>query len=266
MRGVLVDDPRGATLAPRGVFGACAATVGVALAVIGCGRARPTAQRDGAADVARDAAIVDGRDGRDGRDGSLAAARVGHRAPPAGWTDVAAAVPDAVLDLRYATAHNLTGAPLYPVARCLLRDAVAARLARAARLLAARGHRLVMWDCYRPASMQLELWRRVPDPRFVAEPRFTADGRPVSGSRHSRGAAVDISLADRVGAPRSMATDHDDFGPAASGARATGDAARWLADLRTAMTAAGFTALASEWWHFDATDAMAYPLADEPLD
>ena len=29
---------------------------------------------------------------------------------------------------------------------------------------------------------------------------------------------------------------------------------------------AGFTALASEWWHFDATDAMAYPLADEPLD
>lgn len=263
MRGVLVDDPRGATLAPRGVFGAGGAgVVGVvvALAVIGCGRARPTGRRDAAADVAIDAALVVVTDA--GTDAPIDA----RRAPPAGWTDVADAIPDAVLDLRYATAHNLTGAPLYPTARCHLRTAVATRLAHAARLLAARGHRLVMWDCYRPASMQRELWRRVHDPRFVAEPRFTADGRPVSGSRHSRGAAVDLSLADRAGAPRAMPTDHDDFGPGASGARATGDSARWLADLRAAMTTAGFTSLASEWWHFDAADALAYPLADEPLD
>lgn len=184
---------------------------------------------------------------------------------PSDWVDVAVHVPTVVLDLRYATDRNLTGAPLYPIARCLLRRAVAARLAAAARDLAARGHRLLLWDCYRPATLQVELWRRVPDPRFVARPRFDEAGRPLAGSRHSRGAAVDVSLADPGGAPRPMPTDHDDFTAAAAGTRATGPAARHLADLRAAMTAAGFVTLPSEWWHFDAPDAHAYPLADDPL-
>lgn len=197
--------------------------------------------------------------------GAAIAADAGLAPPPAGWTDVAVALPDVVLDLRYATAHNLTGAPLYPRARCLLRSAVAERLARAVAVAGARGHRLLLWDCYRPASAQRELWRRVADPRFVAEPRFAADGTPITGSRHSRGAAIDVSLAAPDGAPRPMPTDHDDFGPDASGARATGVAARNLADLRAAMTAAGLVPLASEWWHFEAPDATAYPLADEPL-
>jgi D-alanyl-D-alanine dipeptidase len=34
----------------------------------------------------------------------------------AGLVDAAALVPDAVLDVRYATADNLAGRPLYPVA------------------------------------------------------------------------------------------------------------------------------------------------------
>lgn len=194
-----------------------------------------------------------------------AADAAGLAPPPAGWTDVAVALPDVVLDLRYATADNLTGAPLYPRARCLLRAAVAERLARAVAVAGARGHRLLLWDCYRPASSQRELWRRVADPRFVAEPRFAADGTPLTGSRHSRGAAIDVSLAAPDGTPRPMPTDHDDFGPDASGARATGVAARNLADLRAAMSAAGLVPLASEWWHFDAADATRYPLADEPL-
>lgn len=263
-RGESIDDPRGARTAPRGVFGRTARDVvaaGVVLAVAACGSSRRAPRTDDArapraidaaasAGPAVDAAVVVSLDAR---------------AVPAGWSDVAVAIPDVVLDLRYATPHNLTGAALYPVARCLLRTPVARRLAEAARALAARGHRLVMWDCYRPASLQAELWRRVPDRRFVAEPVFDADGTPRSGSRHSRGAAVDVSLAALDGAPRAMPTDHDDFGPAASGARATGDAARWLDDLRSAMTAAGFATLASEWWHFDAIDGTAYPLSDEPL-
>lgn len=182
-----------------------------------------------------------------------------------GWADVAAVIPDAVLDLRYATAANFTGAPLYPVARCWLRERVAARLARAADELRRAGHRIVLWDCYRPASIQRELWRRVPDPRYVAEPRFDDAGRPIGGSKHSRGAAVDVSLADAAGTPRVMPTDHDAFGPAASGAEATGAAARHHAALRAAMIAAGFEPMATEWWHYDAADWPSYPLADDPL-
>lgn len=186
--------------------------------------------------------------------------------PPPGWVDVAAAIPDAVLDLRYATAANLTGAPLYPVARCWLRADPAARLAAAAEALRARGHRLILWDCYRPASVQRELWRRVPDPRFVARPREDGDGRPIAGSVHSRGAAVDVSLADRDGRARAMPTDHDAFGPAAAGDDARGDARTWLADLRAAMAGAGFAPLATEWWHFDAAGGASYPLTDLPLE
>lgn len=188
------------------------------------------------------------------------------RPPPAGWVDLAVAIPDAVIDLRYATAHNVTGVVLYPVARCWLRAGPAARLVEAAASLRAAGHRLVLWDCYRPASIQRALWQRMPDPRFVARPGDDGDGAPVAGSVHSRGAAVDVSLADQAGTLRAMPTDHDDFGAAASGGTATGDARAWNATLRAVMISAGFRPLASEWWHFDAGGGTVYPLVDLPLE
>ena len=126
--------------------------------------------------------------------------------------DVAGVIPDAVLDLRYATADNFTGAVLYPKATCKLRRAVAARLARAAAALRAQGRRLLVWDCYRPAAIQRELWRRVPDPRYVAD--------PARGSVHGRGAAIDLGLADARGVPVALPTAFDDFSPAAHRARA----------------------------------------------
>ncbi|MEZ4402392.1 MAG: M15 family metallopeptidase [Kofleriaceae bacterium] len=184
--------------------------------------------------------------------------------PPPGWIDVATTIPDAVLDLRYATDRNLTGAPLYRTARCWLREAAAARLAQAAAALRRDGLRLVMWDCYRPPSAQLALWQRVPDRRFVAEPRLDGHGRPIGGSVHSRGGAIDVSLADRAGAPLVMPTDHDDFSGAASGAGATGAARRNLARLRGALTAAGFHPIASEWWHFEAAGTGGAPLVELP--
>ena len=42
-------------------------------------------------------------------------------------------MPDAVIDLRYATANNFVGAPLYPAgARCLIHESLAPGLAKAA--------------------------------------------------------------------------------------------------------------------------------------
>lgn len=186
-------------------------------------------------------------------------------APPAradDFVEVAAAIPDAVIDLRYAGDRNLTGAPLYPRdARCLLRRAVATRLARAADALRAADRRLVFWDCYRPHSVQLALWQALPAAAFVARPASNADGTPRSGSDHTRGAAVDVSLADRAGTIVAMPTDHDDATPAAArvAARKRSADARRLDD---AMTGAGFRPLASEWWHFAAPDAGRYPLRD----
>jgi D-alanyl-D-alanine dipeptidase len=188
-------------------------------------------------------------------------------ARPDDFVDVAALIPDAVLDLRYASEHNFTKRKLYPVARCLLRRAVAARLVAVAARLREQARRLLLWDCYRPASIQQALWELVPDPAYVARPKFDAAGKPIGGSRHSRGAAVDLSLASAEGAALPMPTDHDDFSTAAQPRRAFaakvgGAEAKRLAE---AMTAEGFTPITSEWWHFDAPDSGAFGFSDEPL-
>ncbi len=178
----------------------------------------------------------------------------------AGLVDATLLVPDAVLDVRYATERNFVGRRLYPHARCLLRRPVAERLARAAAALRRRGFRLVLYDCYRPLSVQRELWAARPEPGFVADPQ--------RGSNHNRGAAVDVSLAGTDGAAVSMPTDYDHFGP-----RARADASRGIPPealahrhlLRSAMEREGFRVNRREWWHFDAPEAASYPVLDVPL-
>jgi len=179
-----------------------------------------------------------------------------------GLVEVATVVPDAVIDLRYKRADNFSGAPAYSSdARCLLRGEVATRLARAAAALRAQHLRIVLWDCYRPVSVQKIFWQRVPDPRYVAEPT------PTGGSIHSRAAAVDLGLADEQGRPLAMPTAHDDFSERAHRDHAIADpAVRARMDaLDRAMTGAGFEGLPTEWWHYAAPDAEQYPLLDEPL-
>ena len=70
----------------------------------------------------------------------------------AGFVDVAAVVPDAIVDLRYATPNNFVGVSLYPPdARCLVHKSLAAGLATAAEVLRSTAEVLVFWDCYRAA-------------------------------------------------------------------------------------------------------------------
>jgi D-alanyl-D-alanine dipeptidase len=177
---------------------------------------------------------------------------------PDDFVDAAALVPDAVLDLRYATEHNFTGKQLYPAAHCKLRRAVAAKLVRAAKTLRAQDRRLVIWDCYRPSSIQSVLWKLVPDERYVAN--------PAKGSRHSRGAAVDVGLVDKAGHAVVLPTEFDDFTVAAHRDRALkGDKGAEARRLAKAMEDAGFIGMPTEWWHYDDADATTYPLADDPL-
>ena len=174
---------------------------------------------------------------------------------PAELVEVKQLIPDAVLDLRYATTNNFTGKQVYPVARCKLRRAVAERLARAATALRAQHRHLLIWDCYRPTSIQEVFWKLVPDERYVANPK--------KGSRHGRGAAVDLALVDDQDQPVPLPTKFDEFSEAAHRDHAlTSEEARRLA---AAMTDAGFVGMPTEWWHYDAPDAASYPLSDEPL-
>src|SRR5438067_2399872 len=73
------------------------------------------------------------------------------RARAAGFVDIRSVVPDAVVNLRYATPNNFVGAPLYPTdARCLVHVSMAPGLAAAAATLRPQGEVLEFWDCYRP--------------------------------------------------------------------------------------------------------------------
>ena len=169
----------------------------------------------------------------------------------AGLVDVRTAVPDAVIDLRYATPNNFVGAPLYPAdARCLVHESMAQGLAAAAAVLRPRGEALVFWDCYRPHDVQVKMFEAVPDPNWVARPG------PYARS-HEAGRSVDVTIANASGLV-DMGTDFDDFTPhglayATEGVSTAAQANR--ARLRDAMKAGGLTVYKGEWWHFDTSDA-----------
>ncbi len=174
--------------------------------------------------------------------------------------DLRTAVPGVVLDVRYATPRNFLGRAAYPRAAAFLRRSTAAKLARAAEALRAKGFRLVIYDAYRPLSVQREMWAAKPDRRFVADPARR-------GSVHNRGGAVDAGLAGADGKPLALPTDFDEFGPrAAHGARGVGpEAAAHAAALKAAMEGAGFQSLPEEWWHYQDPAAKDWPLLDIPL-
>jgi beta-N-acetylhexosaminidase/D-alanyl-D-alanine dipeptidase len=188
-------------------------------------------------------------------------------AAPDGFVDIWNVEPSIELDIRYATTNNFTGVAVYPVARCLLRPEVAVRLARVQRELRTRGLGLKVWDCYRPVSVQERFWELVPDARYVLKP-VVQDGVPVEGSKHNRGAAVDVTLVDATGKELVMPTDYDDFTERAhrSYLRSGAQAVRNMRVLEVAMVREGFEPLATEWWHFDAPGWEGYALSDAPLE
>jgi D-alanyl-D-alanine dipeptidase len=176
---------------------------------------------------------------------------VSDAAKAAGLVDVRTVVPDAVIDLRYATPNNFVGVPMYPAdARCLVHESMAPGLAAAAAVLRKAGEVLVFWDCYRPHDVQVRMWEAVPDPNWVARPG------PYSRS-HEAGRSVDVTIANASGLV-DMGTDFDDFTPrglayATDGVSTAAQANR--AQLRDAMNAGGLTVYKGEWWHFDTSDA-----------
>jgi len=176
--------------------------------------------------------------------------------------DVRSVVPDAIIDLRYATADNFVGEPMYPPdARCLIAPSMADRLAAAAKVLRASGEVLVFWDCYRPHDVQVRMYEKVSEPGWVARPG------PYAHS-HEAGLSVDVTLA-RDGELVDMGTDFDEFTPRAHAYATTGVSPAAQANrarLREAMAAGGLTVYRNEWWHFDAPGAYDdHPILDVPL-
>lgn len=176
---------------------------------------------------------------------------------PDDLVDLEKAIPGIVLDIRYATTNNFTGQKLYPSAQCHLRRAAAEKLVAAQKEFATLGYGLKIFDGYRPLSVQRKMWEVFPQPGYVADPK--------RGSRHNRGAAVDVTLIRLAdGAELPMPTSYDDFTERAhrNFKDLPEEAIRNRDLLEQVLTKHGFVGLPTEWWHFDDKDWRNYPLLD----
>jgi D-alanyl-D-alanine dipeptidase len=159
---------------------------------------------------------------------------------------VAQAIQDVVLDIKYATDNNFTGKAVYTQPVCYLRRTVVDALKQVQQELSKQGLGLKIWDGYRPYTVQQKFWDLVPDPRYV--------GDPAKGSKHNRGAAVDLTIVSlATGKELVMPSQFDDFSKKAHrnyDAMAP-EVAQNCRLLEDAMIKQGFAGLPTEWWHFD---------------
>ena len=165
-------------------------------------------------------------------------------------TDVRTLDQTIVIDLRYATANNFTGAPLpgYLANRAFLRREAAAALARVQRDLRPQGLGIKVFDAYRPVRATLAM---VDWTQRVNRADLLKDGYIASRSRHNLGLAIDCTLIDlATGRELYMGTPFDTFSPAAHTANASGQVAVNRQKLKTAMEQEGFVNYDQEWWHF----------------
>ena len=167
------------------------------------------------------------------------------------------------LEVRYATTNNFLGTRFYDEARAFMQRPAALAVVRANGRLRPLGYGLLVHDAYRPWYVTKMFWDATPpDKRWLV-------ANPAQGSKHNRGAAVDLTLYHlATGRAVEMPSTYDE-----STGRAFADypggtsLQRWhRALLRNAMVAEGFLVNPSEWWHFDYGTWRDYPLGNVAFD
>ncbi len=158
-------------------------------------------------------------------------------------------IPDVISMLKYATTDNFTGKIIYDFTEPYLRYGTLTKLKKAQDEAKKRGYMIVVWDAFRPKSAQFKLWEICPDDDYVADPY-------KGSSRHNRGCAVDVTLADKDGNLLEMPSAYDDFSALADRdySDVSENAAKNSALLEEIMSLAGFKPYFNEWWHYNDTD------------
>jgi D-alanyl-D-alanine dipeptidase len=180
-------------------------------------------------------------------------------------------IPGVRWDAKYATWDNFTGKPVagYLANRIAGTRALCAALQSAREEASSHGFGLLLWDGYRPqrAVDSFLHWSEQPeDGRTknrhypnIDRPKMFENGYVAAKSGHSRGSTVDLTLYHlESGDLAAMGGDHDLMDSLSHhGAEGIPQAeAACRRRLRSIMETSGFSAYASEWWH--------YTLKDEP--
>ena len=171
--------------------------------------------------------------------------------------DIEIFLQDVILDIRYASSNNFTKQKVYTDAKAYARWPVVRSLQIIQQELLKNNMSLKIFDAYRPYSATVLFYEIYKDTTFVAS--------PWSGSRHNRGAAVDVSIVDlETGEEIQMPTAFDDFTEKASPNYM--DLPENVIQNRdlliNLMQNHGFRVYPYEWWHFDFMGWEAFPLMD----
>lgn len=150
-----------------------------------------------------------------------------------------------VYELKYATPDNFLKQAVYDCGECYLRKSTAEALVKANKAFIQLGYRIKLFDCYRPLSVQKKMWKILPGTHYVAN--------PAKGSKHNRGAAVDLTLVDAQGKELNMGTPFDFFGKEAHHTY-TEHSKEVLENrklLKETLNKYNFKSIYSEWWHYE---------------
>jgi D-alanyl-D-alanine dipeptidase len=178
----------------------------------------------------------------------IAASDVGLATPPDGFVDLRDVVPGIVLDIRYHTANNFTGAPRpgYGVPAAWMRNEAAAALALVQSDLQNEGLGLLVYDAYRPVrgTSGMAAWAERTGQLVLFQTGYIAHK-----SGHNHGHTVDLTI-QKDGVAIDMGTPWDTLTTDSNTKNAKGTALANRLKLKAAMEARGFKAYHKEWWHF----------------
>ncbi|MEI6312177.1 MAG: M15 family metallopeptidase [Bacteroidota bacterium] len=178
----------------------------------------------------------------------------------AGLIDLLDLMPFVKIDLRYASKNNFVGEILYPdTKKCFLRIETIIKLLKAQQFLQREhpNYTFIIYDGARPQSVQYKMYEMA---KSIGKARYVAT--PQKGGLHNYGVAIDLGLYDNATQTVvDMGTDFDFFGPEAQPryhaqmlqeSKLTPAQIDHRNVLKNAMKQAGFIAILSEWWHFEA--------------
>ncbi|MBQ2546781.1 MAG: hypothetical protein II557_10855, partial [Clostridia bacterium] len=169
---------------------------------------------------------------------------------------------DFVISMKLSTDGTSIGEPFYHRNLCLLQYDLLPMMRAAAERFRQDGYTIIIYDAYRPTSVQQRWFDVIRVHKWVADPKIGM------GGIHDRGTAVDISLIDSEGHLLEMPTPMHTF-TEASDRRSTTMTATARANMNymlDIMLKCGFTYIQSEWWHFQDVNTLYYLPTDHPID
>lgn len=165
------------------------------------------------------------------------------------------------VEMKYSTTDNFMNSDVYgDFDKAYLQKDVADSLVKAQKYLneLRKGYSLVIYDATRPQSVQQCMWDSA---NILYSKKVNYLANPLTGSLHSYGCAVDISILDNEKKPLDMGTPFDYMGVETGSENEAallkeGKLTQQQIDnrklLRQVMQHAGFFNVHSEWWHFNA--------------